>query len=102
MSLSDQLLERFRTKRGQWFAGKRIEEWVLQNTNNTASNARRRLRELVEDGKLKQKEEVRNGVNHAYYMFDLENTTVEPTYKYIHEFDEDRKVMVEKKVLVTK
>lgn len=94
-SLKEKLLERFELNPGVWFAGGKIEAWVTANTDNTASNARRRLREMVEDGILKQKEEVKNGVNHAYYLFDPDDTTKEKKKYYKYVYDPYRKCMVE-------
>lgn len=80
-SLSDKILDRFKEKPGTWVPGKSIEKWTLENTKNTASNARRRLREMVEDGKLKQEERVYKGVNHAFYCYQPK-----PEVKKIPEF----------------
>ena len=76
MSLVEKLTARFQNHEGQWIAGGQIEKWVLANTDQTASNARRRLREMVENGVLEQKEESKNGVNHAYYR--LSGTVEKP------------------------
>lgn len=81
MSLVKQLTERFQNHEGRWIPGGSIEKYVIAETEYTASNARRRLREMVEDGILKQKEEVHNGKNHAYYMYDPNDTTVEKPKK---------------------
>lgn len=95
MSLIKQLSDRFKTHEGQWISGGSVEKWVTTETEYTASNARRRLRELVEDKILKQKEEVRNGTNHAYYMYDPTETSEPPKPVYKYEFDEERQCMVE-------
>lgn len=103
MSLVDQLLARFKTKPGVWVPGGSIERWVTDNTAHpktgkpyTASNARRRLREMAEDGILKQDERRHNGTNHAWYCYQPENTTAPPKVEYEYYFDEERKTMVER------
>jgi predicted transcriptional regulator len=93
-SLSDQLTERFRTKPGQWIPGSSIERWVLSETEYTASNARRRLRELVEAGVLMQEERSVKGVNHAFYCYNPEKTTA-PKKKYRYQFDPATNTMIE-------
>lgn len=99
MTLVKQLTERFKHKPGVAICGVKIEEWVTQNTKYSPSNARRRLRELVEDGVLHQEEKKVNGVNLAFYTYSPEDTTLKE-YKYEYEFDSERNCMVEKKVLV--
>ena len=103
MSLVTQITDRFKSHQGKWIPGGSIERWVINETVDpntgkpyTASNARRRLRELVADGVLHQKEEVRNGVNHAWYMFDLDHTTLKakPTYRYEPTTDEHGNVVM--------
>lgn len=98
MSLVDQLKTKFKDRKGDWIAGGSIEKWVTNETKYTPSNARRRLRELVEDGYLHQKEEKFHSVNHAFYKFDPEH--VEKEYKYTYELDPITNTMVEKKILV--
>lgn len=99
MKLEDTLMDRFKTHKGEWISGGAIEKWVQQNTKHTPSYARRLIRLLVEDGKLHQEERVKNGVNHAYYMYNPESTTA-PSYKYSYEFDPERNCMVEKRIVV--
>lgn len=95
MSLVNQILERFRTKPGVWVAGGAIERWTLENTKYTASNARRRLRELVEDGALMQDERQLNGKNHAFYCYQPEVSTAKKAV-YSYEFNPYTERMEEK------
>ena len=96
MSLSEKLLERFQTKPDQWIPGGSVERWTLENTDSTASNARRRLREMVEDGKLEQTEKIYKGTNHAWYR--LANGAVEKKVRYEYVFDPEKNAMVEKRI----
>lgn len=100
MSLVDQLIAKFKARPGDWIPGASVEKWVTAETKYTASNARRRLRELVETGVLKQKEEKYKGVNHAWYSFDPENSTA-VRYKYVPDgIDEETKTVRLKRVPV--
>lgn len=69
MSLKEQLLERFKAKPGVWFKSGAIESWVAANTKYSPSNAKRRLRELAEDGTLQVDYYTTNGVKHAKYAY---------------------------------
>ena len=56
---------------GVWIPQGEIERLVAQKTTYTASNASRRLRELVEDGEL----EVKYVKGHAYHTYTPKEVT---------------------------
>lgn len=92
MSLVTDLTKKFQTRAGEWIPGAMVERYVLEHTPHTASNARRRLREMVEDGILEQKEQAYKGTNHAWYRYAGKKM------RYDYVFDTERNCMVEKLV----
>lgn len=93
-SLASRIQNYLQIQQGKWISGDELEK-KSQSAGYKASTGSRRARELAEDGIISRKE-----VDGIVYYAVLDKP--EPQYKYIHEFDEERKVMVEKKVLVTR
>lgn len=87
MSLKEQLLARFKEKPDTWFPSGSIEKWVAAETKYSPSNAKRRLREMAEDGILSVDYYTSNGVQHAKYCYNPETTTAKRRQQHVEIVD---------------
>lgn len=67
MSLKARIERYMLQKHSEWVLGTTLERIVQQETSYVASNASRRLRDLVKEGKLERRLVVRNGKQLAEY-----------------------------------
>lgn len=67
MSLKNRILRYYQKNRTVWIPGTELERIVMQETTFVASNASRRCRDLVKEGKLERRLVVRNGKLLAEY-----------------------------------